>query len=306
LRRARHAPLALGWRVVAGRLELPPTVPAMTVTRALSVAGALLALAVSSLVAASAQTASASPSVSASPASPQAPVARRATPVPILMYHVVGNPRPGAPYPDLFVRDSDFRAQMRWLHRRGFHAVTLRAVWEHWRHGAPLPRRPVVISFDDGYRNVAQAGFRAMREHGWPGLLNLAVKNLRASGGLSPRQVRRLLGAGWELASHTLSHPDLTLLGARELRREVAASRATLRRLFDRPVDFFCYPAGRYDARVIAAVRRAGYLGATTTVEGLATPGAPFELPRVRVGRTDGVAGLAAALARVAPPGSRS
>ena len=66
------------------------------------------------------------------------------------------------------------------------------------------------------------------------------------------------------------------------------------------PVDFFCYPAGRYDARVIAAVRRAGYLGATTTREGLARPTEPYELQRVRVSRSDGVAGFADELGRLA------
>jgi peptidoglycan/xylan/chitin deacetylase (PgdA/CDA1 family) len=62
-------------------------------------------------------------------------------------------------------------------------------------------------------------------------------------------------------------------------------------------VDFFCYPAGRYDARVIRAVRRAGYLGATTTLEGLASPGRPYELRRIRISRSHGVEGLARALA---------
>ena len=77
------------------------------------------------------------------------------------------------------------------------------------------------------------------------------------------------------------------------LRREVTDSREMLRARFDVPVDFFCYPAGRYDAKVIAAVRRVGYLGATTTVEGLAGPQDPYELRRVRVSRSDGVGGLA-------------
>ena len=153
-----------------------------------------------------------------------------------------------------------------------------------------------LISFDDGYRSVAHDAFPVMRRLGFPGLLNLTVKNLRVSGGLSERQVRRLLADGWELASHTVTHAHLPGLGDRALAREVTESRRELRRRFDVPVEFFCYPAGRYDARVIAAVRRAGYLGATTTVEGLATPGRPFELRRVRVGRGDGVSGLSAAL----------
>jgi peptidoglycan/xylan/chitin deacetylase (PgdA/CDA1 family) len=222
------------------------------------------------------------------------------TPVPILMYHVIADPPAGAPYPQLFVSESDFRGQMRWLARHGYRAVTLRAVWDHWRHGTPLPPRPVVVSFDDGYRSVAHAALPAMRRWHFPGVLNLAVKNLRVAGGLSERQVRRLLAAGWELDAHTVSHPDLTTLGDRELTRELAGSRRQLRARFRVPVDFFCYPGGRYDARVVAAVRRAGFLGATTTVEGLAEPSKPYELRRVRVSRSDRVAGFAAKLQRLA------
>jgi hypothetical protein len=114
----------------------------------------------------------------------------RVAPVPILVYHVIGDPRPGAPYPDLFVSTCDFIAQVRWLERRGYRAVTLRAVGEHWHRGAPLPPNPIVISFDDGYRGVAQHALAVMRERGWPGLLNLTVKSLQVAGGLSERQVR--------------------------------------------------------------------------------------------------------------------
>jgi len=63
-------------------------------------------------------------------------------------------------------------------------------------------------------------------------------------------------------------------------------------------VSFFCYPAGRYDSRVIAAVRRAGFRGATTTNEGLARRDEPFTLRRIRVSGGDGVDGLVAALAQ--------
>jgi len=73
----------------------------------------------------------------------------------------------------------------------------------------------------------------------------------------------------------------------------VTRSRAALRSRFGVRVDFFCYPAGRHDARVIRAVRRAGYLGATTTIDGLARPDEPYELRRVRVSGSDGVQGLA-------------
>ncbi|HEU0246912.1 MAG TPA: polysaccharide deacetylase family protein [Gaiellaceae bacterium] len=221
------------------------------------------------------------------------------TPVPILMYHVIADPPAGAPYPELYVRARDFASQMRWLGRHGYQPVTLRAVWDHWHRGAPLPKRPIVVSFDDGYRSVAHIALPRMRERRWPGVLNLTVKNLRGRGGLSPRQVRRLISAGWEIDAHSLTHPDLTALDDRQLAHEVAGSRIELRRRFGVPVSFFCYPAGRFDARVIAAVRHAGYLGATTTLDGLATPSRPYELRRVRVSRSDGLAGFAARIERL-------
>lgn len=232
----------------------------------------------------------------ATSASPTTPRPVSTTPVPILMYHVVAAAPPGAAYPELFVSERDFAAQMRWLTRKGYEAVTQRDVWNHWQGGAPLPRKPIVISFDDGYRSVADAAFPHLRSRGWPAVVNLTVKNLTVSGGLSQFRVRRLLDAGWELASHTVTHPDLRGLSDAALRHEVAGSRSALRARFGVPVDFFCYPAGRYDSRVIRAVRGAGYLGATTTIEGLARPSERFELRRIRVSGSDGVRGLAARL----------
>ena len=65
-----------------------------------------------------------------------------------------------------------------------------------------------------------------------------------------------------------------------------------LQHRFHQPVNFFCYPSGRYDAQAIQAVRAAGYLGATTTDEGLASKGEMFTLKRIRVDGSDGVGGL--------------
>jgi hypothetical protein len=59
-------------------------------------------------------------------------------------------------------------------------------------------------------------------------------------------------------------------------------------------VDFFCYPSGRFDDRVVAAVKAAGYRGAMTAIDGLARPSDPYRLARVRVDRSDGVRGFAA------------
>jgi peptidoglycan/xylan/chitin deacetylase (PgdA/CDA1 family) len=99
-----------------------------------------------------------------------------------------------------------------------------------------------------------------------------------------------MIAAGWEIDAHSLTHPDLTTLDAAALQREVAGSRAAIQKAFGVPVDAFCYPAGRFDATVEAAVRAAGYRAATTELPGAATPAQDrFALSRIRVDAADGV-----------------
>jgi peptidoglycan/xylan/chitin deacetylase (PgdA/CDA1 family) len=215
------------------------------------------------------------------PAVPRGP---HDAPVPILMYHVIATPKPGTPDGELWVPWRRFATEMSALARAGYHAVTLDAVYRAWHRRGSLPVHPIVISFDDGYASQYQHARATLDRLHWPGVLDLEVHDVGLKGGLSRTQVARLVGDGWEVAAHTLTHPDLTTVDAAQLRREVAGSRRWLQQAFDVPVRFFCYPAGRYDARVEAAVRHAGFAGATTTQPGVASPrDDPFALPRVRV-----------------------
>jgi peptidoglycan/xylan/chitin deacetylase (PgdA/CDA1 family) len=205
-------------------------------------------------------------------------------PVPILMYHVIDRAKAGTPNADLWVPWTRFAREMSAMAHAGYHGVTLDTVYRAWRGRGSLPVHPVVVSFDDGYASQYQHARATLDRLHWPGVVNLEVHNVGLKGGLSRGQVGRLVRDGWEVAAHTLTHPDLTTVDAAQLRREVAGSRRWLQDAFDVPVRFFCYPAGRYDARVEAAVRHAGFVGATTTQPGVAAPhDDPFALPRVRV-----------------------
>ena len=86
----------------------------------------------------------------------------------------------------------------------------------------------------------------------------------------------------------------------------MAGSRAILRRDYGVPVNNFCYPSGRYDATVIAAVRAAGYAGATTEIPGFADREHPYELKRLEILGSTGVSGLASALRRRRPDAPKS
>jgi peptidoglycan/xylan/chitin deacetylase (PgdA/CDA1 family) len=200
-------------------------------------------------------------------------------PVPILEYHVLGRPQTEVPYPDLYVPRAGFRKQMNWLDEHGYEAVTLEQVEEAWYHGGALPAKPVVISFDDGYRPQYTFALPTLAKHGWPGVLNLKAEG----SDLYESNVKAMLAAGWELAAHTIHHSDLTTLEGEALEEEIAGSRKLLQREYGVPVKNFCYPSGQFDSTVIAAVEAAGYVGATTEIPGFATKDHPYELARIEV-----------------------
>jgi peptidoglycan/xylan/chitin deacetylase (PgdA/CDA1 family) len=215
-------------------------------------------------------------------------------PVPILEYHVLGRPQTEVPYPDLYVGRAAFRKQMDWLQRRGYEAVTLEAVEDAWYRGGKLPPRPLVISFDDGYRPQFTFALPQLRQRGWPGVLNLKAEG----SDLYRSNVEAMIDAGWELAAHTIDHSDLTTLEGEALEEEVAGSRKILQREFHVPVNNFCYPAGRFDPTVVEAVEAAGYEGATTEIPGFATRDHPYELARIEVLGSWTLKDLAASLQR--------
>jgi peptidoglycan/xylan/chitin deacetylase (PgdA/CDA1 family) len=207
--------------------------------------------------------------------------------VPILMYHVLADPPAGAPFPELYVRPTEFAAQMHALDRAGYHAVTLDRVRRGWLGRATLPTKPIVISFDNGYRTQYTQALPILRRLGWVGVENIQLTGLPpAQGGLGKREVRGLLAAGWELDTQGWSHAELSALDAAQLHFQVEVARRILKREYRVPVDWFCYPSGGYDPAVVAAVKSAGYVGATTVVPGWARPADDrYRLPRLRVVR---------------------
>jgi peptidoglycan/xylan/chitin deacetylase (PgdA/CDA1 family) len=226
-----------------------------------------------------------------------APAGAYRGPVPILAYHQLRAAPDGHRSPasaSLWVPAARFRAQIEGLAQRGFRGVTLSQAWAAWHGGRPLPAQPVIVSFDDGYASQYRYGEPVLTQLGWPGVLDLDVSRVDVPGGLPSGVVETLVAGDWELVSHSLTHPDLTGLSAARLKREVAGSRSALRRQYGAPVKFFCFPYGRSSAAVRAAVRAAGYTGATTTRPGIASRTSDrFALPRITVGPRDTAAAIA-------------
>jgi peptidoglycan/xylan/chitin deacetylase (PgdA/CDA1 family) len=219
--------------------------------------------------------------------------------IPILMYHRIGNPPRNFRWPGLYVKRKDLARQLDKLGRDGYTAVTQRDLYDGWNAVRALPEKPVVLTFDDGHISVWDQAFPLLRSRRWPAVLNLPLSMLDSPIGLSSGMVRELIAAGWELGAHSRTHPDLTQLDEDRLESEVCGSRSDLAERFEVPVDFFCYPSGRFSPDVKRTVVQAGYLGATTTEPGLAGPDDPYAMPRVRVSRGDSARQLAERLAQL-------
>ncbi|OAT80220.1 polysaccharide deacetylase family protein [Desulfotomaculum copahuensis] len=216
--------------------------------------------------------------------------------VPILMFHKV-NPDPRVGGLGLRVPPDKFDREMAYLHQNGFHTVSLTDVVEHYRTGKPLPARPVVITFDDGYRDNFTYAFPILKKYHFTATIFVVADTV---GGINSFDVRahlqpvnrmaswaelgQMAAAGITIGSHTLDHPHLAQIPPAEAWRQIRQSRMVLEKHLGRPVRVFSYPYGSFNSRVAQMVRDSGYLAAVTTVQGIAGPGSdPWLLKRVRI-----------------------
>ena len=164
---------------------------------------------------------------------PRTPPPVRIEAVPVLMYHVLADPPPGAAWPQLYVSPAEFGRQVDWLAEQGYEAVTLTDVWRNWHAGAALPPRPVVITFDDGHGSVRRQALPILSRRGWRAVLNLKLGNLEPGSFTDERRPaprRGRLGAG-RAHLHTPRSPYPRRRGAGARGGRLARrDRATVRR----------------------------------------------------------------------------
>lgn len=214
---------------------------------------------------------------------------------PILLYHKLGRPPRGARVPGHYVSPARFRRHLDYLIARGFTAIPLLDLVDA---AQPLPPRPVVITFDDGYRCLREHALPALAERGLPATVFMVAGHVggmnvweQAVGDvaepmLSLAEMREMQAAGIEFGSHTLNHVRLSAAGEEEARRELVESRARLEELLGRPCRSLAYPYGDWSPRVRELAEAAGYQAACTTVRATARRGDdPLALPRINVRR---------------------
>ncbi len=209
------------------------------------------------------------------------------------MYHYVNNRTPADELDArLTVTDAEFTRQLQYLRCAGYYSITLAQFFEAMYNGAPLPEKPVILTFDDGYIDAYTNAFPLLHNAGFSGSFSIVTGWVGLAPYVSWEQLQEMAGAGMEIVAHSVSHPDFSKQPDDVVRDQLSRSKRDLEQKLGFPVPFFTYPAGepfRFGSeerqrQVVTMVQEAGYRGALTTRNQLLQdPAAPFALSRIRV-----------------------
>ena len=208
--------------------------------------------------------------------------------VPILMYHYISVPPAGAGIyrRDLSVTPANLEAQLAWLRSNGYESITLTDLVYHLTLGWPLPEKPVILTFDDGYRDNYTYAFPLLKRYGYVGtffLITCLIDNGDPAY-LSWDMVREMHQAGMDFQPHGCRHYDLRGKDVDFLVYEIVGAKEAVEARTGETARFFSYPAGGYDRQTVAVLRSAYFWGAVVTQQGAThTSNDLFELTRVRI-----------------------
>lgn len=222
------------------------------------------------------QTTAKSASVSATPTIDEASqVAKGCRRIPILMYHHVDD-KSGS----LYVRKDVFTKQMDYLIGKGYTTVTLQDVIS-----GNLPSKPVVITFDDGYRDNYLNAYPILSQRRMKATIFVVTQLLGGGDFMSWDQAREMTGSSLiTIGDHTLSHKSLPSLSPELMTNEIASSKNIIGEKIGATPNVFAYPYGNKNAAAEKILQDNGFIAAVTTVKGLVCPNLNYSLPRIRIG----------------------
>jgi len=206
--------------------------------------------------------------------------------VPILTYYGFSRDKTG----ELIVSERAFNEQMKFLKENGYFVITLDQLLDFLDFKNQIPKKSVVITFDDGWRSVYDIAFPVLRHYDYPATLFVHTDFIGGTKALSWEQVDELAKNGFDVQSKTMTHRDLTRLNKGEsfkeyfkaVQREISQSKKIIEKHLSRKCMYMAYPYGVTNNLVTALVKKEGYRGAFTVKRG----SNPFYVNNYRINRS--------------------
>ncbi|MEY3014438.1 MAG: poly-beta,6-N-acetyl-D-glucosamine N-deacetylase precursor [Pseudomonadota bacterium] len=205
------------------------------------------------------------------------------------------------------VEDDDLDDQCRALREAGYETVDLDQLHAFLTGRGPLPKRPIIFTFDDGYLSNWTLAAPILERHGMRGVFYVALDPdahtregvLGKDDWMTPEQWKALRERGHMIGSHSMTHGLLSEMSEEQVRWELTESKQRLEALLGEPVPHFCIPRAGGNRQIVRWIGEAGYVTSTGADKGTAGPGRhPLRLPRIGVPRGQRGAAL---LARLRP-----
>ncbi|RAP74673.1 polysaccharide deacetylase family protein [Paenibacillus montanisoli] len=198
--------------------------------------------------------------------------------IPVLCYHSVTDTKTG----DYVVSPADFEEQMAWLHEHGYRGINLRQFSALMKGETPNDGRNVMITFDDGYKDNFTNAYPILSKYGYIAVEFLVTNWVSAPGYMNWSEADELSRHGWDLMSHTRTHPYLPLHTSKGQTDEIAGSKAALEKHLSKPVQAIAYPYGLRSFETVNIVKDSGYVYGFTFDDGMTTSSQdPYLLKRL-------------------------
>jgi peptidoglycan/xylan/chitin deacetylase (PgdA/CDA1 family) len=191
------------------------------------------------------------------------------TVVPIVTYHRITE----KPITEIDLTSKQFEQQLRFFRKSGYKPITATQLLDYQNNPALFPKKPIVITFDDGPKSNYLIVFPLLKKFGWKATFFIYPKVIAENSKtqLTWRELREMAEAGMDIQSHTLSHPFLTSINAagkerysKWLKRELRESKEIIEAKLNRKVDLLAYPYGWFNNYVETRCLRSGYRGVFT------------------------------------------
>lgn len=197
--------------------------------------------------------------------------------IPVLYYHSIdyeeGN--------ELRVPPEEFESHMQLLNQNGYESISINELYQYLYEGKDLPEKAFALTFDDGYEDNYTNAFPIAEKYGFQGTIFMVTNWIDGTGYLKREQLLEMSQAGWQIESHTMTHPYLDSISSEQIKVEISSSKKVLEELLGKTVKVIAYPYGVYDPLIQEVSKNMGYLMGLTTDRGWANAEDPFRVKRI-------------------------